>query len=226
MTRVSTPIQINWAVYGSGEHPATIMTSNDYVSSFLPNIMAYMAPLQSMMQNRAPFFWRPLHQWCFEMIKHICYKMPVIQPLDYKSDEPVWLICDASKTGVGAMYGQGPSWTKCRPAGFALLKWEDKLIGRKVHIIMDHKALEFFKTQARLSNRQWRWMDYMSKFEFNITYIKGELNKVADCFHTTLKMTCHQMYMNSMSMYRWIEESIPMERTFPKKDTTKWWKRP
>ena len=140
----------------------------NYVSSFLPNIMAYTAP----------FFWRPLHQRCFEMIKHICYKMPVIRPLDYKSDEPVWLICDASKTGVGAMYGQGPSWTKCRPAGFmskkftyaqqhyavhkletlaileALLKWEDKLIGRKVHVITDHKALEFFKTQARLSNRQ------------------------------------------------------------------------
>ena len=121
--------------------------------------MAYMAPLQSMMQNRAPFFWRPLHQRCFEMIKHICYKTPVIRPLDYKSDKPVWLICDASKTGVGAMYGQGPSWIKCRPAGFmskkstytqqhyavheletlaileALLKWEDKLIGRKVHVI-------------------------------------------------------------------------------------------
>ena len=63
----------------------------------------------------------------------------------------------------------------------ALLKWEDKLIGRKVHVITDHKALEFFKTQARLSNRQRRWIDYMSKFEFDITYIKGELNKVADC---------------------------------------------
>jgi len=50
----------------------------NYVSSFLPNITAYMAPLQSMMQNGAPFFWRPLHQRCFEMIKHICYKTPVI----------------------------------------------------------------------------------------------------------------------------------------------------
>ena len=36
----------------------------------------------------------------------------------------------------------------------ALIKWEDKLIGCKILIITDHKALEFFKTQARLSNRQ------------------------------------------------------------------------
>ncbi|KAG6883397.1 hypothetical protein C0995_012350 [Termitomyces sp. Mi166 len=30
----------------------------------------------------------------------------------------------------------------------ALLKWEDKLMGYKIHIITDHKALEFFKTQV------------------------------------------------------------------------------
>jgi len=148
------------------------------VSNFLPNITAYTVLLQSMMQNGAPFFWRPLHQRCFDMIKHVCYKTPVIRPVDYKSDEPIWLICDASKTGIGAMYGQEPSWTQCRPAGFmskkftytqqhyaiheletlaileALLKWEDKLLGKKLHIITDHKALEFFKTQVRLSSRQ------------------------------------------------------------------------
>jgi hypothetical protein len=29
----------------------------------------------------------------------------------------------------------------------ALLKWEDKLLGRWVTVVTDHKALEFFKTQ-------------------------------------------------------------------------------
>ncbi len=63
----------------------------------------------------------------------------------------------------------------------ALIKWENKLIGHKIHIITDHKALEFFKTQVQLSNRQFWWIDYMSRFDFNITYVKGEYNKVADC---------------------------------------------
>jgi hypothetical protein len=63
----------------------------------------------------------------------------------------------------------------------ALQKWEDKLIGKRIHVITDHKALEFFKTQVRLSNRQQRWIEYMSKFDFNITYVKGEYNKVTDC---------------------------------------------
>jgi len=103
------------------------------------------------------------------------------------------------------MYGQGKDWMTCRLAGFmskkfmsaqqhyavhemetlaileALLKWEDKLVGKRIHVITDHKALEFFKTQTRLSSRQQRWTDYMSRFNFDITYIKGEYNKVADC---------------------------------------------
>jgi hypothetical protein len=63
----------------------------------------------------------------------------------------------------------------------ALLKWEDKLIGRHIHIITDHKALEFFKMQKRMSNRQMHWMEFFSHFEDDIEYIKGDLNKVADC---------------------------------------------
>jgi hypothetical protein len=102
------------------------------------------------------------------------------------------------------MYGQGPEWQTCRPAGFlskkfsdaqrnyrtfehetiaileALLKWEDKLIGRRIHVVTDHQALEFFQTQRRLSARQTRWMEYLSRFDFDIRYVKGKLNKVAD----------------------------------------------
>jgi hypothetical protein len=63
----------------------------------------------------------------------------------------------------------------------ALQKWEDKLVGHKFHVIMDHKALEFFQNQAQLSSRQRRWIDYLSRFDFDITYVKGEYNKVADC---------------------------------------------
>ena len=68
-----------------------------------------------------------------------------------------------------------------------LLKWEDKLMGYKIHIITDHKALEFFKTQVHLSPQQCRWIDYMSRYQFDITYVKGELNKVTDCLSRYFK---------------------------------------
>jgi hypothetical protein len=178
----------------------------NYLAKFLPDITSYTGPLLAMTQNGTPFHWRLIHQRCFDMIKQICCKTPVITPIDPKrQDNPIWIVCDALKSGVGAMYGQGPTWQQCRPAGFmskkfttaqhnyavhelemlailkALLKWEDKLIGYQIHIITDHKALEFFQTQANLSSRQRRWNNYLSRFNFDITYVKGELNKVADC---------------------------------------------
>jgi len=88
------------------------------------------------------------------MIKMMAYKYPILRPVDICIiDEFIWVICDASISDVGAMYGQGKDWETCRPAGFmskkfaavqqsyrvfememiaileALLKWEDKLIG-------------------------------------------------------------------------------------------------
>ena len=177
----------------------------NYIRNFLPDITSYTSLLLVMTQNRVLFYWCPLHQRCFEMIKHICDKALVIQPIEPKMTEPIWLICDASKYGIGAMYGQGLAWKNCRPARFmskkfttaqqnytvhiletlailkALMKWEDKLIGCDIHIITNHKALEFFKTQLMLMACQHRWMDYLSRFTFDIMYIKGDLNKVANC---------------------------------------------
>nr|GAT56033.1 predicted protein [Mycena chlorophos] len=195
-----------------------------YLAPFLPDVTAFTSPLAGMCRNGASFLWNPIHDsplagmchngasflWnpmhdsCFETIKAICCRTPVLKPIDPRNDEPIWVICDASVSGVGAMYGQGPTWQTCRPAGFmsrkftnaqhnyrvfeqetlavleALLKWEDKLMGYRFHVVTDHKSLEFFHTQRNLSPRQVRWMEYVSRFDFDITYIKGELNKAAD----------------------------------------------
>ena len=175
-----------------------------YLSHFLPDISAYTGPLSSMVKNGKAFEWRPLYQSCFDTIKAMTLKTLILKPVDPMLNEPIWLICNASVSGIGAMYGQGPTWQQCRPAGFmskkftsaqhhyrvfeletlgileGLLKWEDKLLCVRTHVVTDHKALEFFKTQRKLSSRQSRWMEYLSWFDFNIRYVKGETNKVAD----------------------------------------------
>jgi len=61
------------------------------------------------------------------------------------------------------------------------MKWEDKLLRFKFMIITDHEALGYLKTQRKLSSRQVRWLDYMSRFDTTIVYVKGTENKVADC---------------------------------------------
>jgi hypothetical protein len=61
-----------------------------------------------------------------------------------------------------------------------LHKWEDKLLGRRFWIITNHQALQFFSSQAQLSNCQIQWMEYLSRFHFEITYVQGHKNVVVD----------------------------------------------
>lgn len=173
---------------------------------YLPNVAVYTSLLSMMCRNNDPFLWLPMHESCFQNIKLLAAsgKVPVLRPIDPKMVEPIWVICDTSVSGVGVYYGQGPTWKDCYPAGFmskkftlaqtkyrvfeqetlailkALLKWEDKLIGYRFHVITDHEALMFFKTQRHLSNRQTRWMEYLSQFNFDIQYVKGKVNILAD----------------------------------------------
>jgi len=96
-----------------------------YLAHFLPDVSSYTGPLSAMSKNSQPFAWRLLHDKCFEMIKYICCKTPVLVPVNHDKDDPIWVICDASVSGVGAMYGQGLTWQTCRPAGFMSRKFTD-----------------------------------------------------------------------------------------------------
>lgn len=49
-----------------------------YLSAFLPDITAYTGLLLAMTQNGNAFSWRPIHQCCFDMIKHMCNKTPIL----------------------------------------------------------------------------------------------------------------------------------------------------
>lgn len=64
-----------------------------------------------------------LHQMCFENIKQLVAKAPHVAAYDLQHDDPLWIICDASISGIGCMYGQGPTWQKCRPTGFMSKKF-------------------------------------------------------------------------------------------------------
>jgi hypothetical protein len=179
----------------------------NYLSQFMPDVSAFTSSLSSMSRMKV-WRWTPLHERCFESLKALACRSLILKPIDYegamRNGEHIFLICDASISGIGAYYGQGKDWESCRPAGFlskkfstaqlsyrtyeqetlaileGLLRWEDKLLGRKLVIITDHRTLEFFNTQKSLSLRQTRWYEYLSRFDYSIQYVEGLKNVVAD----------------------------------------------
>src|ERR1700720_359091 len=81
-----------------------------YLAHFMPDVSAYSGPLAAIKKNGHPFLWKPLHQVCMDNIKALACKTPILQPIDPSLDEPIWVICDASASGIGAVYGQGQTW--------------------------------------------------------------------------------------------------------------------
>ena len=62
----------------------------------------------------------------------------------------------------------------------SLKVWRHYLLGVKFKIETDHQSLKYLSTQPNLSRRQCRWMELLQEFDFDIEYVKGKENVVAD----------------------------------------------
>jgi hypothetical protein len=61
---------------------------------------------------------------------------------------------------------------------YALRFWRHYLIGWKFELKMDHRGQQHIFTQSNLNAQQRRWSKLLSEYNFEITYIKGTMNRV------------------------------------------------
>ena len=64
--------------------------------------------------------------------------------------------------------------------------WRCYLDGTQVIVHTDHESLTWLQTQPRPSHRQARWLEYLSRFQFKVAYIRGDKNIVADALSRML----------------------------------------
>jgi hypothetical protein len=66
----------------------------------------------------------------------------------------------------------------------ALEEWRAELEGLQAEhpflIYSDHRALEYFMTTKKLSARQARWAEFLSRYHFTLMYRAGTTNERAD----------------------------------------------
>src|SRR3954471_11088655 len=62
----------------------------------------------------------------------------------------------------------------------ALKKWRVYLEGRHFTVYTDHATLRHFAEQPDLTRRQARWTEKMQDYDFEIKYLPGKQNVVAD----------------------------------------------
>ena len=178
----------------------------NYLSQFLPGLADFAAVLSGI-RIKGPFEWRPIHEKAFESIKLLACRSAslVLKPIDPSHPDPIWVVTDASDSGIGAFYGQGPTWKTCKPAGFfskkltnaqrnyftfeketlaaleALVTWRDRLIGYPITMVTDHQAILFFENHSMRNSRHIRWNEYFQQFDLTFQYVKGDDNRFSDC---------------------------------------------
>jgi hypothetical protein len=133
----------------------------------------------------------------FQRLKELLTTTPILKVPDMDADFLVFT--DASKEGLGGVLMQdgrviayisrklrrheenyATHDLELLAIVYALKVWRHYLVGRKFELKTDHCGLQHIFTQSDLNARQRRWSELLSEYDFEITYIKGTVNRVAD----------------------------------------------
>ncbi len=172
----------------------------NYFRRFVQDYSRIAAPLTALTSERAAFDftqWGPVELAAFRRIKQVLTHAPVLALPDLA--QPFTIMSDASNLGCGAVllqHGRPVAYTsrKFTPAErnyttgeqellgliHALKEWRCYVEGTPVTLVTDHHPLTHLKTQPDLSRRQVRWVEFLSRFHFDIVYQRGVDNSVAD----------------------------------------------
>ncbi|GAA5977503.1 hypothetical protein JCM11641_000983 [Rhodosporidiobolus odoratus] len=158
-----------------------------YLRKFIPQLAEHTAGLTPLTKKGLTCIddlWTEKEQRAFEATKGIVTSLPVLKPVDQDSEEPIWLMTNASKVGIGAYIAAEknyPTHEQELLAVVAALKaWRIDLLGVRFRVLTDHDTLKHFQTQATLSKRQARWTEVLADYDFELSYIPGKQNAVAD----------------------------------------------
>ena len=189
----------NWPVPKDMTELRSFVGLANYFRRFIAHFSSLAAPLTSMFSlSRLPEVWPSQAIQAFENLKKSLSTDVLLHYPDF--DRPFEVVSDASLNGTGAVLMQDS-----RPVAFtskklspaernystgeqellgvvnALREWRCYLLStRAFTLVTDHHPLTYLKTQANLSRRQARWVEFLEQFNFDWLYRPGRLNVVAD----------------------------------------------
>jgi len=173
-----------------------------YYSHFIKDYATLTAPLHRITGTKSVFQWTPVEQKAFDDVKAALVDTPVLRQPDFT--KPFTLHTDWSTTAVGAVLGQQdgkgnhyavafasrlcttaernyPSQKgECMALIWAIQKYRPYLHGRKFTVFSDHFSLQWLMSSQLSSAQIWRWVMQLQAYDFEVKYITGPSNVVAD----------------------------------------------
>ncbi|GFT99787.1 retrovirus-related Pol polyprotein from transposon 17.6 [Trichonephila clavipes] len=174
----------------------------NFYRRYIKNFAKQALPLMNLLRKDTPFEWTSETQEAFDYIKETILNPPVLALPD--PNAKLQITTDASSRGIGAVLEQrypnfevkplyyfskklNPSQSKynatvleCFAIYTALNFFRPFLSGRKFKVFTDHKPLTGFLSNKNPSSKILRWKLALEEFNYDIHYIRGSLNSVAD----------------------------------------------
>jgi hypothetical protein len=173
-----------------------------YYRRFVKGFSQLCAPLTNF-TRKGTFKWSPEAQLTFDKMNKVMSTFSVLALPDFS--QPFTVECDASGEGIGAVLMQnrnpivyeiqklrGPEilYTiydkKTLAIMHALAKFRQYLVGEKFVVRTDHNSLKYFLDQKDLNERQHKWVSKIQAYDFDIDFVKGKNNVVADALSRRL----------------------------------------
>jgi len=196
----------SWAPPTNGKMIQRYLGMFNYFREYIPLYSTIAAPLDKLRNKKGNFQLTDLELNCFNSLKNMVGKAPVLSFPDFKS--PFYVATDASNLGIGAVLYQLPNGpddeSKVNYISFmarslhqsernypaykkellaiiyACKKFHYYIWGRKFTLFTDHKPLTFINDQKELPQTLADWKHTLFSYDFLCIYRPGMLNIIPD----------------------------------------------
>lgn len=176
----------------------------NFYRQFIRDYAKITAPLIALTRKGTPFRWKKEEQAAFELLKLRFMSEPALAQFD--PDRLTVVEADCSGWALGGCLLQENEQGVLHPVAYhsrrltsaecnyeihdkellaiisCLGAWDAELrsLSRPFRIISDHKNLRYFMTTRKLSERQVRWSEKLTRYRFMIEYREGAAQERAD----------------------------------------------
>lgn len=189
---------LNWATPTTVKGVRSFLGFANFYRRFIRNFSDLTRPLTALTQKGREFEWTTQCEEAFSQLKRMFTTAPILTQFDPDRDTVVE--ADSSGWATGGVLSQYDDDGVLRPCAYfsrknspaecnyqihdkellaiinALKEWESELIAvPNFQILTDHRNLRYFTTIKRLNERQMRWADILSRYDFTLHYRPGKL---------------------------------------------------